>query len=40
MIMFTDRFFFPECSQDQDQMPDGQTVSHSQSLIRKIVFIF
>ena len=24
----------------QHQMPDNQTVSHSQSLIRKIIFIF
>ena len=29
---------FPEYS--QNQMPDNQTVSHSQSLIRKIIFIF
>ena len=29
---------FPEYS--QNQMPDSQTVSHSQSLIRKIIFIF
>ena len=35
MIIYTD---FPEYS--QNQMPDNQTVSHSQSLIRKIIFIF